>query len=287
MWAKWNCRRVQAKLWEYGAGDLPEVEQCRVQAHIERCPACRNRLAVTLDTASIVRSLRTCAVPNSETDFQDLLVRLHSRRKRPATALPRAAVSLVTVAAAGALVVCGLMLRRHASHSGVSAGPEPRSRQVVGDSGVVAAKTEPEGGEIALSGLYPILSAIGRMQSVPTGTHPQNPLHYMRAGYDRVKLYATQGWSGRKHHLAHRLKQDAKTIYADAMSEEAALVSAAALQSGEQPQPESKPRAFVMPVVGNGAEGAVRRAYVMDGIPTQTATGAAAEAQNPDAGRAL
>ncbi len=53
---KWQCALLQRWLPEYPEGDLPAFWKARLQAHLDRCPACRAEQAALREVAEAVRS---------------------------------------------------------------------------------------------------------------------------------------------------------------------------------------------------------------------------------------
>jgi hypothetical protein len=301
MWVRWDCVRLRANLWKYGVNDPPAAVQRWMQAHFDRCRACRMQADAKTATAASLAALRATAVPGSETNFQDLLRRIEMRQREGTrrSAYQRRGVYVVA-AATTLLMLTSVVVRRYIGETSMPAGLAINQSVPGGINkhGELAGQFERNAGSGAntsdlmtrnVARVSNVLAVTHRVARAATSLHP---LRVVRAGYRRVKLYATLGWNGRPHRLAHQLKERAKQIGVNATLEGAALLAAQEDRgTGDQEAVRTQPRAYVMPVMGPGEERGVKRTYVMDGIPMTTATGqagtTAAESENPANGRAL
>jgi hypothetical protein len=293
-----DCSRFAATLWKYGTSEASEVEQRWMQAHIDRCRACKEQADAIIITSRELAALRNSAVPASDTNFQDLLIRLAVQRQKTSNRsvhlrrLCFAGTALLGVLLCGALVRYGLLGPvRMASETSGRTPSNPYGAEAGQDTRAPLAHWH----ALNLSPMSSQLKLPGEVDAFVSAQQTVNPGH---KGYGRAKPSLEHREIVRSHRLAHGLlahglKAKARRLYTESMTASKAVVSGQPTEAPEESdaQAATQPCAYVMPAVGPAEDGGVRRTYVMDGIPMTTAAGragsAATEAENPAKGRAL
>jgi hypothetical protein len=291
MWVKWKCRRIAACLWEYSNGELPTAEKERVRIHLMECPSCRVALEAARCTAPLVASLRDAMGPSSATNFQDLIVRLEARQRQSASPIHRASrfwqLAIVGAALAGVVLIAVHADKQVNAPENAIFGAN-RTKLAEGEKNL---PLRPEGGRFK-----PLESTNPAGRNMIVAAHIDKkrqdvPLHVASVSH-RARTWAGAHRAGatRIYAAVQRRSHAAPAVHVSAGND---TVRVAALRKTEDPQSGADVRlqSVMMPLVGSDEQRGLSRAFVIDRIPTTTLTGqagtVAAEAQNPETGRAL
>lgn len=87
MFLKNKCQKIQEKLWDYASNSLQPEENAQVAAHLLDCQSCRKEAKAYMATLHALKLSSQTPLPESQTNFEQLLTMLPQPNNVPQTVL--------------------------------------------------------------------------------------------------------------------------------------------------------------------------------------------------------